>query len=216
MNLRVVNNNTPGWTLIVETAPNVTLDVGTELVVADPVKRAYALLWSVMTDDRRVHEARRLLLGTLTKEQQHAALAGAAEPADDDLRTKITSAIALAVVLERQGRYPGAGHVVAAVLDGKPLPAGDAQPASEPRNEWKEAIDTELVAAHIGTADSFPNARAALNALLVWQDDVSRYMATHDPPAAEVPADWLDRAERSSAESRDILRGADQPSGGQS
>lgn len=80
MNLRVVNNNTPGWTLIVETAPNVTLDVGTELVVADPVKRAYALLWSVMTDDRRVHEARRLLLGTLTKEQQHAALAGGAEP----------------------------------------------------------------------------------------------------------------------------------------
>lgn len=78
--ITVIDNNQPGWTNIIETAPNVTLPVGTELVLADPVKRAYALLWRTITDDRNVNEARHLLLGTLTKEQQAAALTVRGEP----------------------------------------------------------------------------------------------------------------------------------------
>lgn len=37
----VVNNNQPGWTNIVETAPNVTLDVGTKLYLAPAAKSRF-------------------------------------------------------------------------------------------------------------------------------------------------------------------------------
>jgi hypothetical protein len=40
-----------------------------------------------------------------------------------------------------------------------------AKPAA---NEWRDAIDEGLVCAHIGTVDSFPDPRAALNALIDW------------------------------------------------
>lgn len=33
---KVINNNQPGWTNIIETEPHVTLDVGTELFTKDP------------------------------------------------------------------------------------------------------------------------------------------------------------------------------------
>lgn len=33
---QVINNNQPGWTNVIETAPNVTLDVGTPLYLAPP------------------------------------------------------------------------------------------------------------------------------------------------------------------------------------
>lgn len=32
----VINNNQPDWTNIIETAPNVTLDIGTKLYVKEP------------------------------------------------------------------------------------------------------------------------------------------------------------------------------------
>jgi len=32
----VINNNQPGWTNIIETEPNVTLDVGTKLYIPNP------------------------------------------------------------------------------------------------------------------------------------------------------------------------------------
>ena len=35
-------------------------------------------------------------------------------------------------------------------------------------NPWMEAIDAELVCLHLGTADSFPTAQAALYALIDW------------------------------------------------
>ena len=43
------------------------------------------------------------------------------------------------------------------------------EPQAEPAaNEWREAVDNELVCLHIGTADSFPTAQAALFALIYW------------------------------------------------
>lgn len=33
---------------------------------------------------------------------------------------------------------------------------------------WRDAIDAELVCLHLGTADSFPTAQAALDALINW------------------------------------------------
>lgn len=54
----------------------VNRDTGLEVLrLRAAVERSYSLLWSVMTDNHRVHDARRLLLGVLTKEQQRAALA---------------------------------------------------------------------------------------------------------------------------------------------
>jgi hypothetical protein len=41
-------------------------------------------------------------------------------------------------------------------------------PAPAAPNPWREAIDSALICAHLGTVDSFLNARAALNALIDW------------------------------------------------
>ena len=35
-------------------------------------------------------------------------------------------------------------------------------------NTWRDAVDNELICLHLGTVDSFPDARAALNALIDW------------------------------------------------
>ena len=35
-------------------------------------------------------------------------------------------------------------------------------------NPWREAIDAELVCLHLGTVDSFPSAKFALDALINW------------------------------------------------
>ena len=35
-------------------------------------------------------------------------------------------------------------------------------------NPWRDAIDAELVCLHLGTADSFPSAKFALDALIDW------------------------------------------------
>lgn len=46
------------------------------------------------------------------------------------------------------------------------LAAAPAQP-----DQWKQAIDDELISCHIGTTDSFPDARSALKAVIdarVW------------------------------------------------
>lgn len=37
-----------------------------------------------------------------------------------------------------------------------------------PADQWKAAIDDELVCCHIGTTDSFPDAKAALKSLIDW------------------------------------------------
>lgn len=35
-------------------------------------------------------------------------------------------------------------------------------------NPWRDAIDDALICTHIGTAESFPTAQAALDALIIW------------------------------------------------
>lgn len=39
-----------------------------------PAQKAYALLWQEISDRPRIHEARRILLATLTKDEQRAAI----------------------------------------------------------------------------------------------------------------------------------------------
>ena len=48
-----------------------------------------------------------------------------------------------------------------------------AEPAVAHPDPWREAIDAELVCLHLGTADSFPDAGAALNALINWHVQVA-------------------------------------------
>ena len=38
---------------------------------------------------------------------------------------------------------------------------------------WREALDSGLVCAHIGTVESFPTAQAALDALIIWHVQVA-------------------------------------------
>ena len=40
-------------------------------------------------------------------------------------------------------------------------------------NPWRDAIDSGLVCAHIGTVESFPTAQAALDALIDWHVQVA-------------------------------------------
>ncbi len=40
-----------------------------------PIQRAYGLLWQEISDRPRVHEARRVLLATMTKAEQREAIA---------------------------------------------------------------------------------------------------------------------------------------------
>lgn len=51
------------------------------------------------------------------------------------------------------------------------LRAALAQP--EPIDQWKAAIDDELICCHIGTVDSFPGAKAALKNLIDWHMSVA-------------------------------------------
>lgn len=43
---KVINNNQPGWTNIVETEPHVTLDVGTELCLVDEELKSKADIYT--------------------------------------------------------------------------------------------------------------------------------------------------------------------------
>ena len=40
-------------------------------------------------------------------------------------------------------------------------------------NTWRDAMDDELICTHLGTADSFPSAQAALAALIDWRVSVA-------------------------------------------
>jgi hypothetical protein len=40
-----------------------------------PIQKAYGLLWQEICDRPRVHEARRILLASMTKDEQRAAIA---------------------------------------------------------------------------------------------------------------------------------------------
>ena len=42
-----------------------------------PIQKAYGLLWQEICDRPRVHQARRILLATLTKDEQRDAIAWA-------------------------------------------------------------------------------------------------------------------------------------------
>lgn len=47
--------------------------------------------------------------------------------------------------------------------------APPAAPApAQPANPWRDVIDNELVSLHLDTADSFPDARSALQAVIDW------------------------------------------------
>lgn len=43
-----------------------------------------------------------------------------------------------------------------------------AAPPAAPADEWRQAIEDELICYHIGTAQSFPDAKAALKNLIDW------------------------------------------------
>lgn len=51
-------------------------------------------------------------------------------------------------------------------------PAPTTEPTAKPRNDWKQAIDDELVTIE-STADSYPSAKDALKALIDWHVSVA-------------------------------------------
>ena len=53
------------------------------------------------------------------------------------------------------------------------LPLYAAAPPAAPADPWKAAIDDELVCCHIGTTDSFPDAKAALKNLIDWNVQIA-------------------------------------------
>lgn len=48
---KVINDNQPGWTNIIETAPNITLGIGTELYMPEVVYRAKELDSAVLREN---------------------------------------------------------------------------------------------------------------------------------------------------------------------
>ena len=62
-------------------------------------------------------------------------------------------------------------------------------------NPWREAIDAELVCLHLGTVDSFPTAKEALDALIDW------HVATAlDPEVSSAAKALVDRGRAAVAE----------------
>jgi len=55
----------------------------------------------------------------------------------------------------------------------KTVPLYAAAPPAAPADQWKAAIDDELVCCHIGTTDSFPDAKSALKNLIDWHVSVA-------------------------------------------
>jgi len=80
-------------------------------------------------------------------------------------------------------------------------------PAPAMPNPWRDAIDNELICLHLGTADSFPDAKAALNAVVNWHVEtaldprvssyaqalIDRGAAAPVPQAEPEPAMWQQR-----------------------
>jgi hypothetical protein len=77
--------------------------------------------------------------------------------------------------------------------------APSQQPAPE-RNEWRTAIDDELVCAHIGTTDSFPDARTALKAVIAWNVQVAL-----DPAVSSDAQALIDRGASQAAQSGMVM-----------
>lgn len=69
-------------------------------------------------------------------------------------------------------RMPEQGWVRVEAGDKVALLINPAAPAV-PTDHWKAAIDDELVCCHIGTTDSFPDARTALKNLIDWHVSVA-------------------------------------------
>jgi len=67
--------------------------------------------------------------------------------------------------------------------------------------EWKEAIDNALICAHIGTADSFPDARTALNALCAWCEQIAL-----DPAVSQDARALIDKGRAESAALADTMQ----------
>lgn len=53
------------------------------------------------------------------------------------------------------------------------LAKGGLAEATAPWRQWYDAIDEALVCAHLGTAESFPDAKTALHKLICWEIDVA-------------------------------------------
>lgn len=62
-------------------------------------------------------------------------------------------------------------------------------------NPWRDAIDSGLVCAHIGTIESFPTAKAALAALINWHVQVAL-----DPAVSSDAQALIDRGRAAVAE----------------
>jgi hypothetical protein len=73
-------------------------------------------------------------------------------------------------------------------------------PAPAAPNPWREAIDAELVCLHLGTADSFLDAGAALNAVVNWHVEIAldpavssaaKALVDRGAAAPAVPVAWI-------------------------
>ena len=49
----------------------------------------------------------------------------------------------------------------------------DATQVAQEDNQWYRAVDEALLCAHIGTAESFPDAKTALHELICWEINVA-------------------------------------------
>ena len=67
-------------------------------------------------------------------------------------------------------------------------------------NTWRDALDSALICAHLGTADSFPDARSALNALINWHVEIAldpavssaaKALVDRGAAAPAVPVAWI-------------------------
>lgn len=88
----------------------------------------------------------------------------------------------VAEVLDREHQPWEHGKHTSWLVNPSDLPAGTklyaaAPPAAPapvvPADRWKAAIDDELVYCHIGTVDSFPDARTAIKSLIDWHVSVA-------------------------------------------
>jgi hypothetical protein len=84
---------------------------------------------------------------------------------------------------------------VGAALQIKTVKSLRAELAQQAANPWLEAIDNALICTHLGTVDSFPDAGAALDALIDWHVAVAL-----DPEVSSDAQALIDRGAAAVAE----------------
>lgn len=92
-------------------------------------------------------------------------------------------------------RGPSAGSVTEAIAAWNHRTATEA--ASK---QWRDAVEDALICAHLGTADSFPDAKTALHRLICWEVDVAL-----DPRVSERARDLVAASAATVAELREAL-----------